>query len=234
MITTNAIRRVFNVRYGGATGTAFAIDHEERQYLISAKHVFPDIIEKGTIEIKHEGTWKTIEVTVTGRAAGKLDVIVLSPSIRLSPAFDLPLASGGMVLGQDVHFLGFPYGLSTEVGEINNDLPVPLIKRACISGKIGEKKKSYWLLDGLNNPGFSGGPVVFQKVHGNDRDTLYVMAIISAYRVHEEPIYQNGSPLPINSRSNTGIIIAYDSDIAKDLITQNPNGLKLKKGEQDA
>ena len=40
MLTTNIIQRVVFVSYNGLTGTAFTIEKNERQYLVSAKHVF--------------------------------------------------------------------------------------------------------------------------------------------------------------------------------------------------
>lgn len=50
MITTNVFNQVFHVRYANATGTAFTVDLDGRQYLVSARHVFPNAI--GTFNIK--------------------------------------------------------------------------------------------------------------------------------------------------------------------------------------
>ena len=68
-------------------------------------------------------------------------------------------------LGQEVYFLGYPYGLYTTFGDQGG---VALIKHACISARVacsaiypdGDKDTMLILLDGLNNPGFSGGPIV--------------------------------------------------------------------------
>ena len=39
MITSNVIHRTFHIRYRNGTGTAFAIDRDGRQYLITARHL---------------------------------------------------------------------------------------------------------------------------------------------------------------------------------------------------
>ena len=89
------------------------------------------------------------------------------------------------------------------------------------------------LLDGHNNPGFSGGPVVFcQNNHGND---FSVAGVVAGYRHAFEPVYKNKEPeeneLPIGYyRVNTGIVLAYDIKYALNLIRQNPIGVELGKG----
>ena len=59
MITSNVIQRTFHILGGEATGTAFAIDRDNRQYLITARHVVKDFTSSSTIGIFHERRWKT-------------------------------------------------------------------------------------------------------------------------------------------------------------------------------
>jgi hypothetical protein len=40
--TFNILQRVFNIKVDGGTGTAFAIEVENQQYLVTAKHLFGD------------------------------------------------------------------------------------------------------------------------------------------------------------------------------------------------
>ena len=68
MITTNVIQRTFHIRYGGLTGTAFAIDREGKQYLITAKHVVPDIATGSAMDIFHDKRWKTIDLPPQNRS----------------------------------------------------------------------------------------------------------------------------------------------------------------------
>ena len=51
MVTSNVIQRTFHIRYGSTTGTAFAIDRNKRQYLITARHVVKGITSGSSIEI---------------------------------------------------------------------------------------------------------------------------------------------------------------------------------------
>ena len=39
MITTNVFSRVFHIAWRDSTGTAFAIDHASKRYLVTARHV---------------------------------------------------------------------------------------------------------------------------------------------------------------------------------------------------
>ena len=79
------------------------------------------------------------------------------------------------MLSQDVYFLGFPYDLTNDGGTINRNFPIPLIKKGILSAiQVGEVKTL--LLDGHNNPGFSGGPVVCQIVNGRS-DELTAIGI---------------------------------------------------------
>jgi hypothetical protein len=51
-----------------------------------------------------------------------------------------------------------------------------------MSGSLGDKGSSeFFLLDGHNNPGFSGGPVVFRASNKVDKE-FYVMAVVSGFR----------------------------------------------------
>ncbi len=79
-------------------------------------------------------------------------------------------------------------------------------------------------MDGQNNPGFSGGPVVFSGPSNKD---YKVAGVISGYRVVHEPIYQGEKKLDLTYEYNTGIILAYGIKHAVDLIKENPVGVPL-------
>ena len=111
---------------------------------------------------------------------------------------------------------------------MNMNFPLPLVKKGIVSMFDG----NIILLDGHNNPGFSGGPVVFHpNSHSND---LSVAGVIAGYRFDREPVYKNqeqeqkGKPLGYY-KANTGIIVTYEIRHALELIRQNPIGLMVKK-----
>ncbi|MFH1776607.1 MAG: serine protease [Candidatus Omnitrophota bacterium] len=229
MITTNVLQRTFHVKYKNSTGTAFTIDYENKQYLISAKHVFPEIKATEKIEIFHENQWKNIEIQIVGIAPNDIDIIVLALPLQISPIHPLPATLGGVILGQDIYFLGFPFGLSCEVGKLNRDFPLPLVKKCCLSALLGHSKDddpSVLFIDGINNPGFSGGPVVCSQ--RNKIQDYQVISVISGYRFQEQNTFYEGKPFPVTYKENTGIIISYGICHAIDLIRKNSIGCEIK------
>ncbi len=222
MITANVFQRIFFIRYGSQTGTAFTVDQEGRQYLVSARHLCPDLEGTGHIEVCREGVWEPISVTVVGAGRpGELaeDVIVLATPRQLSPSLPMPATSAGLIWGQQVYFLGFPYGMSNHI-QMHGGYPLPLIKQATMSGTVGQKLETF-LLDGHNNPGFSGGPAVFKPINS---DELRVFGIISAYRTQQVEITFEGKPTGLSSVTNTGIVVCPSIKRATDFIEANPIG----------
>ena len=131
-----------------------------------------------------------------------------------------------LYLSQDAYFLGFPYGIHADVGELNANFPIPLVKKACVSMlSLAQGTEKYILLDGHNNPGFSGGPVIY-SVGGNPRD-VRVAAVISGYRFEWDQVYEGESQTPLSFKYNTGIIVAYSIDHATELIQANPIGARV-------
>ena len=80
-------------------------------------------------------------------------------------------------------------------------------------------------LDGHNNPGFSGGPVVYKSPNNN---RFQICGVVSGYRIQEQPGFASGSPLNIYFRENTGIIISHGINSAIDIIHNNPIGFQLE------
>jgi len=164
LITANVIHRVFRIKYGQNVGTGFAIDVDGRQYFVTAKHIVAPLVDKGQIEIFANGTWNTLPIQLVGHATDA-DVSVLTTDRRLTPS-DLPLepTSKGMAYSQEVFFLDFPYNILSQFIFEGSGYPLPLVKKAIVSSFV---KVGLYLLDGHNNPGFSGSPVVFARDAGN-------------------------------------------------------------------
>jgi len=223
MVNANAIQRTIHIRHEAQCGTAFFVDENERQYLVTAKHVVQTIADVAVISILHNEKWIDVPVRLVGHAPDDVDISVLClPNRIVESALVLPADSAGMVVSQDVFFLGFPFGLFANLGELNSYYPVCFVKKAIVScfefGQIGLHKI---FLDGMNNPGFSGGPVVFSAP---GTSFLKVAAVISGYRFDEKPVYVNGNPVLANTRENTGIIHSYGIGYAKQIILNNQIG----------
>lgn len=121
------------------------------------------------------------------------------------PHLPLPLTSEGLVYSQEVLFLGFPYGLVTSGPSLEF---LPFVKRAAVSASESVATGQLWYLDGINNPGFSGGSVVFARPGSAD---LHLMAVISGYRRDWQNLHVHDvEDAAMRVSTNSGIIIAYD------------------------
>lgn len=205
-------------------GTCFSIDRNGRQYFITAKHVISGLQDGNSVEIFYKGAWVKNNVKLIGHHQTQ-DVSVFALN-QLIPAHPMEASSNGIAYGQDSYFLGFPYGLQDANNvHINRNFPLPLVKKATVSAILNDHVGRYMLLDGINNPGFSGGPVVFKK--GNEKE-FRVAGIISGFRFQNEPIYVNDNPQnQLTYRSNTGIIISPMIENATQLIDTNPIGFEI-------
>ena len=147
------------------------------------------------LDILHNGAWKGIPAKFVGHAEEPIDITVLAlPHSLVAADRILKPDMGGIILGQQAFFLGYPYGLFGEVGDLNSNYPVPFVKRCTVSSlNVSPTGACVLFLDGHNNKGFSGGPVLFQE---NEHGELKVAAVISGYRFANEPVYQGDQELP--------------------------------------
>jgi S1-C subfamily serine protease len=225
MVPSNILQRVFNLRMGSATGTGFTIEVDNRQYLITAKHVIGSSAPSGTIEIFHNNNWVSGTYRLIEVEPEAVDIAVLTLDQQLGAV--LPVMLGGMkgaFLSQTVFFVGFPYGLSIEGGAANSGYPLPLVKHGIIAAFLSQEGRPF-IIDGINNPGFSGGPVVIAQNPQNPD----IIGVVSAYQAAVEPVFQQGQQHPdLSVRTNTGLLIGFDLDYAVKAIQKNPIGYLLR------
>lgn len=218
MITANFVHRTFRIKCGTSVGTGFTVDVDAKQYLVTARHVVQDLGSTAGLEVFGNGAWAQVPTKLVAHGPGDIDVSVLAPKLPLSPP-NLPIiaSSDGAVYGQDVYFLGFPYGVLSNVIFGDAGHPLPLVKKAVLSSFAGD----VYLLDGHNNPGFSGGPMVF-GAGGTVPNS--VGAVISGYRFNPEPVLLDNAETLLTYRYNTGIVISYKIETALQMIWDNPIG----------
>lgn len=229
VITNQILQRTFKLKSSDSVGTCFTIDVEGRQYLVTARHLVDSLTSAGTLQIWHDKMWKNVEVTLVGHGTGHIDISVLAPNITISGNYPLEL-EGSCRLAQDVYFLGFPYEMGSEVGSMNRDFPIPMVKKGIISGFHKEAGANVLYLDGHNNPGFSGGPVVCEEVSVQE-ETTSVIGVVSGYRYDAVPIYLDKDKTTLTYHANTGIVIAIGIKHALDLIEENSAGRKTASEE---
>ncbi len=223
MITSNVIQRVFRLKYKASAGTCFSIDVEGKQYLVTARHVLQikdtdgkviDEFKTGeAVELLQDNKWISQLGTLVGHS-DTADVSVFTIPTNI-PAHPLPATMEGFTYGQELYFLGFPYGLKSDVGTLNRNFPLPFVKKGILSAMFFNDPGKFFFIDGHNNPGFSGGPVVFKEVNTNE---FKVAGIIHGYQPEYEE--KGGNLVPIQN-TNSGIIKAYSINNAIDIISQN-------------
>ena len=214
------------------------MDHASKQYLVTARHVVPGIKSGNAIKIFHEKDWRDLDVNVVGIGKGQVDVAVLACSVQLSPSHPLVPSTAGLVYGQSVSFLGYPFGWNSGGEHINRGIPLPFAKAGIVSAlEFGDVKRIF--LDAHGNKGFSGGPVVFVP-HEQPNGELHVAGIISNFPTsrhwqHWLPVVdRKGSPItnqqgnPIGYvKDNPGIVVTFSINHAVDFIDANPVGFQL-------
>jgi len=218
LITANFIHRTFRIKCGNSIGTGFTIDVNGKQYLVTAKHVVEGFSALTPLEVFGNNSWVAVAAALVAHGGNGIDVSVIAPKTAMSPQ-SLPVVSSseGLTYGQDVYFLGFPYGVLSKCIFAEAGHPLPLVKKAILSAFAGDM----YLLDGHNNPGFSGGPVLFGPSGVTPQN---IAAIVSGYRFHPEAIHLGDIETDLRYKHNTGIMITYKIEIALALIQSNPIG----------
>ena len=232
-VTTNILLRVFPVQIGARGGTAFTVEIENRQYIVTAKHVLEGVVP-ATVDVELDD-WTTIPVTLVGRGRGQQDVLVLATDRQLSAAFPIDVGMAGLMLGQSVRFLGYFPRVRTSPLPGYKKRGAPLVMGGIVSGfnfdDEGGDGPSLWI-DGHNNKGFSGGPVVFQPAQAASREECRwrIAGVISGY-----------APAPVEVRTtagrqtaavaiaNAGLLRAIPIRTVRELAMKNPIGFRLDR-----
>ena len=231
------------------TASCFAMNIDNKQYIITARHFFdyidPSSNEHWTmvgdsINIKYNNKWNNTPIKIVGHGDDKIDisVFVTEKYVSLLGGYNnSPEIKTELWYGDEVYFLGFPHMQEAEAGFTK---PFPILK----SAKISSGNRDYLYLDGHNNSGFSGGPVLFQKdTFGFIRDEksmrihnpypLKIVGVVSGY-IQEEidgDIIQTG--IGVKSKMNSGIMLVYRIEHAIRIIENNPIGLTINLTEEE-
>src|SRR5580700_7726542 len=140
-VTSNVLQRVLQIRVNGGKpdemlATAFTIDVDGREYLITAKHVVASLKERDSVDIFIADNWRSLDVQIF-RCDDPVDIAVLIPPYQLTVNFELSTeATDSFFIAQDALFLGFPFGARLEGNGANGPYPFAVVKRGLISGVV--------------------------------------------------------------------------------------------------
>jgi len=215
----NVIERIIFIKYNDNCGTGFTVEVNNKQYIITAKHVVKGIKQNDSIFLFHDNQWKKVEVKNIQFKDPKIDAIVLVPPIQLTPKTNIEFSMDKMVLGQDVYFLGFPFGLKTDVGALNNDFPIPFVKKGICSSidTTNPEKKIIWI-DGYSNPGFSGGPIVFRDIY---TEKLKIAGVVRGHLTEHTNVMDGEGNTELYVENNSGLVYGIGINSIIKLIQEN-------------
>lgn len=220
MVKLEIIGRVLRIVVGAKSGSSFTMECNGTQFLVTAKHLFEPLSfpDKAVIKILMGNSYNSFDAEIRYPKSPTIDIAVmkLNPYQTLTAFFNNENTTADMCMGQDVFFLGFPYDYDNflQKSPFGNN-PIPFVKKACMSSIIKSGEDVLLLLDGHNNPGFSGGPVCFSS---SGKETMTIAGVISGYRHYRQPVVdENDTALPLYWKENTGIIYAYSIKHAVDI-----------------
>ncbi|WP_157495920.1 serine protease [Flavobacterium sp. WG21] len=223
MITTHIISRTNQIKYNASVGTSFIFDYKNKQYFITAKHVVNNLKNNDFVELFYNKQWNKYLIKLVGHSANS-DITVFSIPDFLDKSDGIKANSNEMVYSQETFFLGYPYGMQNIISNFNSEFPVPFVKKGILSNIFIEKNFKILFLDGINNPGFSGGPIIYYNKKNNE---FFLGGIISGYKPEIQNATQKNMEIDIQYSTNTGIIIGYGIEEALKLIESNPIGTKI-------
>ena len=219
LIMTYIIQRVLCISDGRNTGTAFLVEHDGKQYIVTARHVIADIEhEQSKVLVRHDRRWKRHPVSIVGLGEGEKDVAVLaSVGGPLALVGKQPGLEGSVTYGQPVRFLGFPYGWDGGGENLTDGYPFPYVKAGIVSAVIsrsGPEGATILYIDAHGNPGFSGGPLVYEPV-GRNQTPFAIAGVIVDIVVDS------------STKANEGFVRAVGIKAVVDMIEANPIGTPI-------
>lgn len=211
MIAANVLSSVFLIREPGSNdfGTGFVLNIKARQFCFTARHVFTSVQNSFEIFL-HNAGWTRQKVIRTIDPSGGSDVLIFEVDGLIPKDTRLDIGEHFFV-SQDLFFLGYPHGMFTP-GPLGR--PIPLVKKAICSGFSDPHKKFQEIyFEGLNNAGFSGGPLLLKELDTqNPYGRISVIGVVTDYQpeflLEAPPGNQSAKPITSSILGNTGIGIA--------------------------
>ena len=216
-----APNQLFDVTYGiraneTSSGTCFTFEYHGRKYLITAKHV---LTGNGTfVEVHTNSGFKQVMYNNYYESSNpEVDIVALEIDATCEQLFNFhssffEYTSHGLLLGADTYFLGYPYNLAN-LSMSSSTRRNAIVKKGIVSGPAygSESRELGFLLDGHNNPGFSGGPCFYlDNISGKNKWLLF--GVISSYVAQTETLYDQKGHARMTINENSGIINTHSID----------------------
>ena len=213
------LQRTFLVKVGNSTGTAFTMDYKGAVYFVTARHVAASLpASKPVLQVWRNNKWENVHAArKLLPASADVDIALFETEDKNAQPFQVAVSAQdeGPTMGQQVWFLGYPFGDPALTTRAENQI-LPFIKRGTISAINGSKPDAVVLyIDGFNNPGFSGGPIVYWEFK---KHAYRILGVVQGFRNETAKVLVNGQQLDTNVLVNSGILTAYSIKHAIDAI----------------
>ena len=206
-------------------GSAFTIDYNGKLYLVTARHVISGVADSDAIiEVRRTSSWEDYKTTKTlYPSSADVDIAVFETSETAVQPFGIAptgtLTTAGVTFGQQVWFIGYPFGMSSVPAKDSDISALPFMKRGSMSAVDASNPDAVvYYIDGFNNPGFSGGPVVYWEFATH---TYKILGVVKGYRPDTAKAVINGRQVDTNILINSGIIVTYSIRHALDAIEKS-------------
>jgi Trypsin-like peptidase domain len=209
-------------------GTAFMIDHQDKLYLVTAKHVIAKLpIGKATLQWWRSNKWEDLQIVKTlFPASADVDIAVMETEEKVSQPFQIrvPIEDEGPTMGQQVWFLGYPSfdvenNNLTVMSHFENQQILPFIKKGTMSAVDASNANAVMLyIDGFNNSGFSGGPIIYWDFK---QRAYRIIGVVMGYISDTAKIRVNGNTIKSDVLINSGILIGYSAMHAVEAIKED-------------
>jgi hypothetical protein len=220
-VPVEILQRTFYIQVGNELGTAFSIDYKGKLYLVTARHGVVGLPEsQATFQIWQTDRWVDLHTTKTlFPPSSDFDIAVFETDEKVAKPFDIAIsrAREGPTFGQQVWFLGYPWGIHTRLSKVE----FPFIKRGTMSAMDATNTNAVVLyIDGFNNPGFSGGPILDWDF---GKHAYRIVGVVKGYRLDTAKVLVNGEPVDTQLLVNSGILVGYSIEHALQAIEPDLN-----------
>jgi S1-C subfamily serine protease len=206
-VPTEIMARTQFIRWGAEAGTAFTLGYLGKLYIITAKHVVAGVPDtNAVIQVRVGDRWEDYQTTNTiYPSSPDVDIAIFATNEKQVEPYAIEPISGssGVTFGQQLWFIGYPYGIGSNIP----GHAFPFLKRGTMSAVDSSNKSAIvYYIDGFNNPGFSGGPIVFWDFSLHKYE---ILGVVQGYKEEAAKTIVNGHQVDTAYLVNSGILVSY-------------------------
>lgn len=239
VLNSGHINRCFQIRYTENYATTFLHSFDGKVAFVTVAHAVRGAHPGDNFWLGKAKGWTTFQVEYIEFDDVHDIAIFTIKGFSVSNSWQEPEVA--MMLAHPLIYLGFPHRLYGDYPG-QSEFVTPLAKTAHFSGNTTIRDADLMILDGLNNPGFSGAPI-FHKQCGKDKPDVSLVGMIHGFRYEQEElgrVFRRTGPdgktiEPTDDllvRLNSGIILASHRRHIEDLFCRINGGLKVQASSE--